>query len=222
MNAPQTKPAASPADDTQKVIALKTAQTPTTLAAEEADTAKEVVLDDRKPRRWGWLLLILGMGGLGLWAGYAPLDQGIAAPGQVVVTGNRKAVQPMASGLVSALLVKEGDQVKAGQVVLRLDDTQARSQLEVARGQLLSLQATEARLNAERVGAQAISWPASFNASSDRRAAEAVALNQQLFRSRRETQQGELAAMNESLGGLQAQLEGLEASRRNKDEQLRF
>mgnify|MGYP006189285379 CR=1 FL=1 len=115
-------------------------------------TTPSAELSDTHARRWGWLLVIAGFGGFMAWAALAPLDAGVAAPGVVVVSGNRKAVQPLVGGKIAELAVREGDAVRAGQVLVRLDDTQARSQLDVSRGQWFTASAVEGRLVAERLG----------------------------------------------------------------------
>ena len=134
--------------------------------------------DDGRIRRWGWLLLLIGVGGFLLWAGFAPLDQGVPAPGTVMVSGNRKTVQPLQGGLVESILVREGAVVKAGQTLVRLDGTRARADLEIARGQYILALATEARLRAEQLGT---SRQPEFSAtlktlSNDPRAEQAMAL----------------------------------------------
>jgi protease secretion system outer membrane protein len=80
-----------------------------------------VDINHRRVSRIGWLVLALGFGGFMLWAALAPLDQGVPASGQVVVTGNRKTVQNLGPGMVEAILVKDGDEVSKGDVLLRLD-----------------------------------------------------------------------------------------------------
>ena len=180
-----------------------------------------VDLDDRRPRRWGWWLLLAGFGGFLAWALLAPLDAGVSAAGTVVVTGNRKAVQPMASGMIAAVMARDGDSVRTGQLLVRLDSTQSRSQFDIARGQWFSALATEARLVAERTASGRIDFPQALrDAHDDPRAAAAMALQTQLLATRRQTLRSELASMNETLLGLELQLRGLEGSSKAKQEQL--
>lgn len=170
-------------------------------------------LSDARARRWGWLLVIAGFGGFMAWAALAPLDAGVAAPGTVVVSGNRKAVQPLVGGKIAELAVREGDAVRAGQVLVRLDDTQARSQLDVARGQWFTASAVEARLVAERLEHAQIEFPAALReAHADPRASAAMALQRELFATRKRALASELAILGESIRGLEAQLRGVEAS----------
>ena len=90
----------------------------------------------------------------GGWAALAPLDSAAVAQGVVKVAGERKLVQHLEGGIVSELHIKDGDVVKAGAVLVRLDDTQARAQLDLVRNRILSREALAARLRAERDGAK--------------------------------------------------------------------
>jgi protease secretion system membrane fusion protein len=183
----------------------------------------DVDMNDARPRRWGWWLLVIGFGGFMSWALIAPLDAGVSALGTVVVTDNRKSVQPLVGGKIVAILAKDGDEVKEGQVLVRLDDTQSRSQLDITKGQWLTSLATEARLAAERAGWAAPKFPAELTtAKEDPRAVAALTLQGQLFATRRLALAGELAAMKENMQGLELQARGAEASRQAKEDQLRL
>lgn len=178
-------------------------------------------INDAVPQRWGWLLLLVGFGGFALWATFAPLDQGVSAPGTVIVSGNRKAVQPLTGGKIASILVKDGDTVTAGQVLVRLDDTQAKSQYEIARSQWFSAQAVEARLIAERAGKPKVAFPPSLlNERSDPEAAKAIELQTQLFETRRKNLESGLAILRENVTGLEAQARALEEVRKSKEDQL--
>jgi len=76
----------------------------------------------------GWQVLIWGFGGALLWAVFAPLEKGVSASGYVITDSNRQAIQPAFSGIVEDIFVKEGQQVKAGQVLMRLNPTSAKAQ----------------------------------------------------------------------------------------------
>ncbi|GAB3481087.1 alkaline protease secretion protein AprE [Polaromonas eurypsychrophila] len=157
------------------------------------------------------------------WALLAPLDAGISATGTVVVTGSRKVVQPMVPGKIAAILAKDGDQVTAGQVLIRFDETQSRSQLDIYKGQWFTSLATEARLTAERTARETPEFPSTLkNEKSDPRALAAMALQDQLFITRRKSLSSELAAMRENMRGLELQVQGTEASRQAKEEQLKI
>lgn len=178
-------------------------------------------MDHKRAQRWGWVLLVVGFGGFLAWALLAPLDAGITAAGTVVVSGNRKAVQPLVAGKIVAILAKDGDRVTAGQVLVRFDDTQSRSQLDIAKGQWFTSLATQARLTAERTGSEAPDFSADLkNESADPRALAAMSLQSQLFATRRKSLSTELAAMKEHMRGLELQMQGTEASMRAKQDQL--
>ena len=191
------------------------------LAAEaEAD---QVDLNDARPRRWGWWLVVVGLGGFFAWAAFAPLDAGVSSSGMVVVSGNRKAVQPLVGGKVAEVSAAEGDQVKAGQLLVRLDATTAQSQHDIARGQWFSSAAVEARLNAERLGRAQIDFPAELlRAQADARARNAMALQRELFATRRRAHESELTILRESVRGLQAQIAGIEESSQARRSQARL
>ncbi len=166
--------------------------------------------DHRGVLRWGLLLLVLGMGGFLVWAALAPLDEGVSVSGTVLVSSHRKTVQPLQGGLISKILVKEGDVVRAGQPLVELDATRAQSDLEIARGQLLVARASEARLLAEQRGDAQLTLPDEILARrDDPRVAQVIDLQQQLFRSRRANLQAEIDAMRASMGGLKAQIDAL-------------
>lgn len=180
-------------------------------------------INHRKVSLLGWLIALLGVGGFLVWAAMAPLDEGVPVSGQVVVTGNRKVVQNLSAGKVEAILVKDGDEVRAGDVLVRLDATAARSQLEVARSQWLSTKAAEARYLADSQGRAQIDFPqALLDESNDPRVANAMAVQSQLLRARRAGLAADLEVMKSTIAGLEASIAGYEASRRAKEEQTRL
>jgi protease secretion system membrane fusion protein len=138
----------------------------------------------------------------------------------VVVAGNRQAVQPVGGGRVARLLVHDGDQVQAGQVLLQLDETQTRSQRDSLRVQYINARASEARWLAERDGLQDIVFAADLlAASSEPWVKTALELQTQLLRSRRQALESELAGLHETIAGTQATLQGLRDSKAHKEEQ---
>jgi len=188
-----------------------------------AAASSAIDLNDARPRRWGWLLVVVGFGGFMAWAATAPLDAGVPSPGTVVVSGNRKAVQPLVGGKIVELAVKDGDVVKSGQVLVRFDGTQARSQFDMARGQWFSTSAVEARLVAERTGRAQIQFPEELRQErADPRASNAMALQTELFATRRRSLDSDLNVLRENIRGLEAQQQGIEESSRARREQMRL
>lgn len=181
-------------------------------------------LDEKRYVRWGWAVVLVGVLGSLVWMGFAPLDQGVQVPGNVIVVGQRKSVQHPTGGIVDEVLVRDGDVVKAGQVVARMNVTQARADAEMLRFQVLTGRATEARLLAEHNGAATVLFPASlredFAARNDPRVPALMQLQEQLFVSRRGALQNELSSMDESMAGVTFQLRGLRQSREEKQSQM--
>jgi len=177
--------------------------------------------DARAYSRVGWWVVAAGFGGFLLWATLAPLDKGVPLSGSVTKESNRKSVQNINAGSVQEILVKDGDAVKAGQVVVRMNAVQAQSQAETARTQYITARATEARLLAERDGAARVAFPEALKEmKADPRVVTAMALQEQLFASRRSALQSELGAYDENIAGLKSQVSGLSESRESKKVQM--
>ncbi|MGZ3182199.1 MAG: HlyD family type I secretion periplasmic adaptor subunit [Telluria sp.] len=184
-------------------------------------TPETVHTDPRAYARLGWFVVLFGVIGFFLWAIFAPLDKGVPMAGFVAKESNRKAIQPQQGGVVDAILVKEGDHVKAGQVLIRMNQVNAKAEADMAAAQYFTARLAEARLTAERDGQPAPVFPAELAPyKNDPRVSEALTVQNQLFNSRREALRNELAALEESMTGLKSQIAGQQASRDSKKEQL--
>jgi protease secretion system membrane fusion protein len=183
----------------------------------------EVNTDSSRYARLGWAIVLFGVIGFLLWASFAPLDKGVPLSGTVAVSSNRKAIQHLTGGTVDEILVKDNDVVKAGQILIKMNEVAAKANAEITRGQMYFAQATEARLIAEREGASVIRFPDEFELNkSDPRIANNILLQQQLFSARRGSLKDELAAVDENIAGLKFQLAGLQESMINKKQQQQF
>lgn len=176
------------------------------------------------PLRWGLLVLLLGFGGFAAWAGFAPLDAGVTAEATVQVAGNRKSVQHLEGGTVDELLVKEGDLVREGQVLVRLNATRALSEQGVVSAQYIIAKVTEARLLAERDGADVIEIDPAVEErfKDDLRFQRAVTSQERLFKTRRDALQGEIDILRENLAGAEQQLAGLEQVQKSRKTQIGY
>ncbi|MEK1906206.1 MAG: HlyD family type I secretion periplasmic adaptor subunit [Pseudomonas sp.] len=164
--------------------------------------------DAAKTARLGLWVIAIGLGGFILWAAFAPLAQGVAGQGTVVVAGERKTVQALAGGAVNEILVREGDHVKAGELLIQLNTVQAQAQLEVALGQWFSSRSVEARLSAERHGLESILWPEDLlERSEDPRAKRNMELQGNLFETRRAELTSRQQIMQNQAASLQEQLQ---------------
>lgn len=166
----------------------------------------------RPAMRFGLWTLVIGFGGFLLWAGLAPLDEGVPAPGTVIAEGKRKTVQHLSGGVVEAILVREGEIVRAGQPLVRLNAKVAQAQHAAVRAQFVVSAASEARLHTERAGLATISFPKELLTDrEDPEVKKAMASQVLLFNSRRDALLGEAAVLRESIAGLRQQIIGLEA-----------
>jgi len=186
-------------------------------------TPLEVKTDARAFARIGWLVVILGFGGFMLWALLAPLDKGVPLSGTVASESNRQAVQHLSGGTVQELLVRDGDVVKKGQVLVRMNPIVAQSAVQATEAQYLSALASVSRLLAERDGARTIKWPADLESRrSEPRISELMSSQEQLLMSRQGALQNELSGVDASIEGLKMQITGLQESRDSKKEQVGF
>lgn len=193
------------------------------LLALHADPASALPDTDYKtPIRVGLAILALGFGGFLLWATTAPLDEGVPAPGVVSVESSRKRIDHANGGIVEAIRVREGQQVRAGDELLVLNETQTRSALNATRSQWYTASAALARLRAERGGAATIDFPPELTAAADGdpEARGAMVAQENLLRTRRSALAGELRIVSESARGLERQLESLSQLKRGREQQI--
>lgn len=182
---------------------------PTRTVAEAIDLGE--VGSPGRPSRLGsagiWVL-VLGLTALLVWAALAPLDEGVPTQATVAIDTKRKAVQHLQGGLLQEILVREGDVVKDGQVLARLDDTAAKAAHEAIRQRYLALRAMEARLMAEQLGRDRIEFSPELKAvSSDPLISRHMATQEQLFTTRRSALRADLQAIEENTRGQEAAIQ---------------
>ncbi len=166
----------------------------------------------RRPRRLGGWLLLLGFAGFLTWAALAPLDNGVAVPATVVVSGNRQAVEHPSGGIVGRLWVREGDRVTQGQTLVSLEATRLRSEADILNVQHVAAFAEAARLEAERDGHGRIEYPEWLASTADVELLTVLELQRQLFDSRHAALQSELDGIEANLAGQRSLASGLESS----------
>ncbi|NTW68955.1 MAG: HlyD family efflux transporter periplasmic adaptor subunit [Chlorobiaceae bacterium] len=173
----------------------------------EADKAaqlaksREKYRDTRGPVRLGIWILLVGFGGFLLWAGFAPLDEGVPCQGIVSIATKRKVVENLRGGRIEKVHVREGQMVRQGDLLITLDSQTARARFDEAHQHYLGIRATADRLNAELRGSRSITFHPDLLNDSDRELAQRNMANErQLFLSR-----------NTTLGLLNAQLAGIKS-----------
>ena len=176
---------------------------------------------ERRVGRVGLWALILGFGGFLLWAGLAPLDEGVPGQGMVAIDTKKKPVQHLSGGLIKEVLVKEGDQVTEGQLLIRLDEALARVNFESTRQRYIGLRAMEGRLLAEQRGLPKIVFHKDVleAAQDDPQIRQMVSTQEQLFTSRRAALRSDLQALEEAQQGQRGQLAAYATILTNRKEQ---
>ena len=171
------------------------------------DTGPRASSDTRAVARTGLLVLAVGFGGFLLWAGFAPLDEGVPTQGMVTLDTKRKTVQHLSGGIVKEVLVREGQHVKEGEPMLRLDSAVAKANFEAVRQRYLGYRAMQSRLFAEQAGRDVIDFHSDVKAAmNDPLIKQQVTTQQQLIQARRAALAADLQGIEESIQGLKEQL----------------
>lgn len=182
----------------------------------------EVPRSIRRQAVFGLVLMTVTFGGFGVWAGMAPLASAVIAPGTFVATGSNKIVQHLEGGIISQLLVAEGDRVTAGQELVRLDGTAALANARGLELRVLRLEATRARLRAQVNGETVYQAPPSVLESLDDPEVRSINDGQQdSFQAALMTLQNRVDVLSENIRSLQYQASGIGAQltslRRQRD-----
>jgi HlyD family secretion protein len=160
-------------------------------------------------------------GGLGGWASTQQISGALIAPGQIVVESNVKKVQHPTGGVVGELRARDGDVVKAGDVVVRLDDTVTKANLAIVTKNLDAAMARAARLEAEQRGLGKINFaPQLLGRASDPDVAAVIASEAKLFEVRVTGRAGQKAQLAERIRQLKEEIEGLSAQERAKEQEI--
>ena len=166
------------------------------------------------------VVLVLG-GGIGGWAATAQISGALIAPGSVVVDSNVKKVQHPTGGVVGELRARDGDVVRAGDVVVRLDDTVTKAGLAIVTKNLNGLWARAGRLEAEQRGAERIHFPAVLlEQIADDEVKNVIASETKLFNVRLASRTGQKAQLRERVLQLNEEINGLAAQQAAKAREI--
>jgi HlyD family secretion protein len=169
----------------------------------------------------GLAVVVILAGGLGGWASTAQISGALIAPGAIVVESNVKKVQHPTGGVVGEVLARDGDLVKAGDVVVRLDDTVTKASLAIVTKNLDGLLARGARLEAEQRGLDKITFPkALLDRADDPDVKNVMASETKLFEVRTTGRTGQKAQLRERITQLNEEIEGLSAQEKAKDQEI--
>lgn len=161
----------------------------------------------------GNLLVLCFMLGLGTWASLAPLESAAIASGVVESESSRKTIQHLEGGIVSKILVSDGDIVRSGQTLIALEDTRASSEVQSLQGQFWDAAARAARLQAEQQRFDKIAIPDALEQDSRQSgvAAAAVSAQQFIFQARLQVHESQIAVIRERRRQVEKEIEGLKA-----------
>lgn len=173
---------------------------------------------------WGGLLVLLFLvGGFAFWSVSARLDGAVVVPGTFTVESNRLTIQHLEGGIVSEILVGEGDSVEAGQALLRLDSTLDRASLGVVESQLFALKGRQARLLAESRGDKDIVFPPDLAARQNVPAVLAILTGEQhLFAARRVSRAGAAGLNRQRIRRFEEEIGGLQSQRASSRKEIAF
>lgn len=176
----------------------------------------------RGPILFGVSLIFIMLGIFGLWSAVAPIDSAAIAAGRVILDSNKKTIDHLEGGIVDEILVHEGMVVKAGDVLIRMDDTAPRARLDLYKGQHVAALATEARLLAERDNKDEVEFPKELLTEKDNDPDVAANVDSQrrLFDARREAVNGKIDVLNQKIHQTEEEINGLGEQIKSADQQM--
>ena len=164
--------------------------------------------------RLGLTVVLAGVGGASAWAAFSSLSSAVVAPAVVVVESSAKKVQHLEGGVIAATLIRNGDHVSEGQILVKLDDTEARANLQIYSSQLAELNARHDRLVAERDG------QADIEVGGDPANVSLEQAQAKLLKARMDVRLGKKQQLTERIGQLEEEVTGLSAQLDSKDRQI--
>src|ERR1039457_7075725 len=171
----------------------------------------------------GIVVVLILTCGVGVWAATTEISGALIAPGTIVVESNVKKVQHPTGGVVGQLLVRDGDRVKAGDLLVRLDDTIMRANLAIVTKALTELYASKARLEAERDGAETVKFPDDLMQQADvPEIAQVLMGERKLFELRRSARAGQKAQLQERVNQSAEETTGLNAQKVAKEKEIKL
>ena len=168
-------------------------------------------------------MILLTFGVAGGWAAIAKIDRAVVAPASISLETNRKSVQHFEGGIVREILIKEGDHVSEGQVLLRLEKTQAQANSDLVRNQLYAFLALEARLLAERDEKSEIAWPVEFDLEKQDPVVLGLIVDQvNQFNERRASLLGQINILESKANQLRIEISGIDIEKDSTEKQTKY
>lgn len=159
----------------------------------------------------GLAVILVFFGGIAAWSAFLPFSGAVMGSGVVKVSKELQTVQHLEGGIVEDILVREGDEVKVGDLLVRLKRSEIDAQVSMLRGQIRAQTAKAARLRAESRMADAIDWPPSLKDNRDEpEVAEVMEMEREIFDSRRASLTGRISLHKSRIGQLNEQISGMQ------------
>ena len=210
----------TPKSSGQKLAKIETAKVPATevqghysQATANSSDDLGIATNDGRYIKFGLLFLLLTLGTFTIWATTAPLNSALIAPGEVVVDSYRKTIQHYEGGIIEQIYVRNGDNVQAGDPLIKLENTQFQAQLENSYKQMQITKAELERLSVEQNLSDNLTFSDELQAAAreDRDVANALKQQNDLLRARISAYRQEADALETRLEQTDAQIEGIDA-----------
>ncbi len=185
------------------------------------DTNKSKGPSIKKVVFFGVIVILIFFGSFVLWSVLFPLESAAIAPGKVIVASERKTIEHLEGGIIKSILIENGSKVRKGDLLIVLDNTQAKAKLDLLSAQANELLASEARLQAELEGLDAIKWPQRLlDLRQDTNVKKMMLVQQDLFISNKKTLEGQLIILQQRITQLYKEIDSLQAQVKSEDRQL--
>jgi HlyD family secretion protein len=192
--------------------------------ATDRNDSGETVASWKRPALIGYLVIILTFGVMGTWSAFARLDRAVVASGTVNIESSRKTVQHLEGGIVNDILVREGQDVKEGELLLRLAPLQARANSDLVRNQLEAALVLEARLSAELNKRPAVILPPELEERRKTSSELAKVIEDQRiqFQERQASLVGQVALYESKVTQLRTEMEGIAVEKDSTEKQVGY
>ena len=175
----------------------------------------------RLEKLFGWVVIVVFFGGFGLWAYFAPLESAAIVPGKIAVAGHRRTVQHLEGGVVDKINVKDGSRVKKGEVLVEMDNTKAKAELQITHNVYVSLLAAEARLSAELKDEKTVRFSQTLlQYKEDPKTLQIMESQRAIFGANQRAYDGKVKIYNQQIDQLEEQIKGLNAQLHASKDQL--
>lgn len=168
------------------------------------------------------ILLVVFLFSAALWMVFAQLESAAVAPGSIMVASGRRVIQHFEGGIVKTILVKDGDKVKKSQLLVVLENTNAKAASQINQSEYWQLLGTEARINAELNGQTSPAFPDELKNSREQSAKDIMRLQQELLLANQRTFSGSIDIFNQRIEQLTEEINGKQAEVKANTEQLQY